>query len=229
MKISYYTALVLAALLLSVVEFTMADLRVADQLADHLASWNQRANKIEALQASINTLEVLSEPDTTDRFWWNPLWRASRVRQLQHYNELILNLQHLDAQQQSEQAIISKLSEEFIQYCLSQTDHLPATLVLWQKVDAWRFSQLEHTIDNLLGKLTVSGKNNQALFARRQQQLQQVLTRSKSLTSYLRRRVEATTGKEQLFYHNWLKQFLAKTNQIESTLLQQSQIDKDND
>lgn len=114
----------------------------AQTLREALRQWQAQKDQVRRLQAELRQLDVLSDPDRDERYWWNPFWRWSKENQAQQATEITLHLQKLELQQQELERRLLPESERFARQALENPDLTPADQELWLVLDAWRLPRL---------------------------------------------------------------------------------------
>lgn len=190
------------------------------ELQAQLSQWQKNAEKKQQLSGKLRNLDIQSDPDRDDRFWWNPLWYASRENQAQKANELTLEIQKINQEQQELSAHLLQLTTQFSQASLKSSQTLSnAEQALWQQSDAWR-------IPGILEPLNWKRYSAQQLAAQpeelKQKRLEKVQHKQKEwqkLETYLLLRLDQlnTQDTEQIKYLDWQQQVrksLEKLNNI---------------
>lgn len=114
----------------------------ASGLREALQQWETQQTQISRLQAELHQLDVLSDPDRDEKYWWNPFWRWSKENQAQQATEITLKLQKLEEQQGALERRLLAESERFAQGALENPAPAQADRELWLSADAWRLPRL---------------------------------------------------------------------------------------
>ncbi len=112
---------------------------LAQQLQEGLTQWDKLSRQIKTTEKNLRKLEVLSDPERDDRYWWNPFWRASRESQLQQANKLSLQLQELDSRYRLLEQNLLEPAKQYVRQSLENHQALsPEQILLWDRTDTWR-------------------------------------------------------------------------------------------
>jgi hypothetical protein len=114
----------------------------AQNLRETLRQWEAQNLQISRLQEELHQLDVLSDPDRDEKYWWNPFWRWSKDNQAQQATEITLHLQQLETQQLELERRLLPESERFARQALENPRLSPTDREVWLAVDAWRLPRL---------------------------------------------------------------------------------------
>lgn len=183
---------------------------LAQQLQAGLTQWDKLSRQIKSIEKSLRKLEVLSDPERDDRYWWNPFWRASRESQLQQANKLSLQLQELDNRYRLlEQDLLMPAGQYARQSLENHKTISPEQIMLWDRADAWRIPILLREPAWETITLRATAAQTPELLNRRLHTLRHKAGQWQSLENYLKARL-AQIDPAQLEKHQPYSQWQVK-------------------
>jgi len=195
------------------------------ELGEQLTTWKQNIEKKQELTRQLQTLDVLSDPERDDRFWWNPFWRASRENQAQRANELTLKIQKIDQQQQQLKIKLLRSATQYSQQALATPSRLSsAQRQLWIQADEWRIPKILQAPAWEIYSPEQFSTQPAELRQKRLQRLQKKQQSWLELEHYLKKYLthfQPIPSSRQEKYSDWLlqlKQRLEKLDEIFKTL-----------
>ncbi len=195
---------------------------LAQQLQEGLTQWDKLSRQIKSIEKALRKLEVLSDPERDDRYWWNPFWRASRESQLQQSNKLSLQLQELDNRYRLlEQDLLMPSGQYALQSLENHKTISPEQIMLWDRTDTWRIPILLREPAWETFTLRATAAQTPELLNRRIQTLRHKAGQWQSLENYLKARlaqIDPAQLKKHQQYSKWQVKLKTNIAQLQSVL-----------